>query len=176
MPEMTNLFALFVISIALVNVTPVRGALDIQAVCDQTPDLTVFGQFLRNNQDVYAEYAKRADTTFYIPTNQAMSDHFAKTGQVFRRVRDLVPKALNQIQNSTLGGAYGKRAVTTRFVRFTEDTASSPTGMNNVIVKVNSGPGSQPTNATLFAGAGDTSNIVIPDIPCIQGVVQGVNS
>jgi len=176
MPEMTNLFALFVISIALVNVTPVLGASDIQAVCDQTPDLTVFGQFLRNNPDVYNDYAKRVDTTFYIPTNKAMSDHFAKTGQVLRRATDLLPRALNQVQNNTFGGAYGKRAATTRFVRFTEDTTSSPTGMHNVIVKVNSGPGSQPTNATLFAGAGDTANIVIPDLPCTQGVVQGVNS
>lgn len=189
---MPKFLALFIISIALVFTPVLSQVRDIQDVCDETPDMQLFGQLMRQYPEIYNLYAGNTNSTIYVPSDDAMRAHFQTTGRIFRRKDPSTAQGNMQMEN-LLSWAYSrkmKRATDTlRSVRITADTETSPTGRNTVIVKVSpgSGPGNskrqlqipatQPsTNVTLYTGAGVESNILFGDIACRQGVAHVVDA
>lgn len=185
MPIMTKLIALLIASITLIA-SPVLGEfLDIQTICDQTPELGLFGQFLRNNSDIYQFYAAQINHTFYLPSDEALASHLKSNGGIFRRASaGSTIQAQYQVEQqlSAINAAQNQK----RSVRRTADNKSSPNGNSSVFVAVSTGskasrkrqfeiPPPQTPGVALFTGGGDTSNILFGDIQCKQGLVQVVD-
>lgn len=186
---MTKFLTLLVISISLVfNLTTVLCAdPDIQDVCDQTPGMQEFGTLLRQYPYIYAIYAQQRNTTIYVPSDQAMRDHRAKTGLIFRRADPSAAQSKLQMRSASQSRRRAVKRAAGDPVRSVVVTADDETSKrNSVIVEVIPGSGSskrqiqgnttQSTGITFYTGSGDTSEIIFGDIPCAQGTLHVVDT
>jgi hypothetical protein len=154
---------------------------DVQEVCDRTPELELFGHFLRTHPDVYQTFAEQRNDTLYLPDNKSFREHLESTGGIFRRATSqqaLQSCAQGQASANAAMNNHGfrKRAAGgVGLIQKTLNTGSSPNGNNSIVVfkpAINPAPGSP--GVSLASGAG-VANIVVADLLCKQGIIQVVD-
>lgn len=182
---------LLLVSIALL-ISPVFSTYkcrDIQQVCDETPALWSFGQFLRANRDIYQLFAEQTNNTLFLPANKPFLQHLKSTGGVFRRSTSSASalQMSSKGQTPTTAAKNQGKGSKKRFFSFsapggiglvqqTLNTESSPNGNNSVtILKPVTNPPPGSPGVTIGSGSG-SGNIIIPDIECCQGLIQVVDA
>lgn len=166
--------ALFTLS--TLTVGPVLGAFrDIQTVCDQTPDIGLFGKWLRANPDLYAFYSPLRNSTIYVPSDEALTAYLARNNVTLARrataaetsdSQYMTENGVNAINNARRVGVSTSGSV---FVQ------SSDTGGDNSKRRRQFQNTTQNTGVGLSTGLGQRSNILFGDLQCTQGLIQVVD-